>query len=92
MRIVLAASSLKYRNYNGLYLQIDFLKAALEENVLHMVGCILQHVDNKKLRDDASVALDILYGVYVSFDPRTVLEADLQDAAQRSRCEFADRL
>ena len=69
-------------------MQIDFLKAALEESVLDMVGCVLQHVENKRLREDASIALDILYGVYVSFDPRAVFDADLQDAAQRSRCEF----
>ena len=69
-------------------MQVDFLKAALEESVLDMVGCVLQHVEDKRLREDASIALDILYGVYVSFDPRAVFDADLQDAAQRSRCEF----
>lgn len=70
-------------------MQIDFLKAALEESVLDMVGCVLQHVENKKLREDASIALDILYGVYVSFDARAVFDADLHGAAQRSRCEYS---
>lgn len=56
-----------------------------------MVGCVLQHIEDKKLREDASIALDILYGVYVSFDPHAVYSADSQDAV-RSRYGYSANL
>jgi hypothetical protein len=66
-------------------MQVDFLKAALEENVLDIVGLVVQHIGGKKLKEDAHVALDVLYGIYTSFDPRSVLNAEARDLGQRRR-------
>lgn len=68
-------------------MQVDFLKTAFQENVLELVGLIAQHMGTKVLKADAPVMLDLLHGIFASFDPRSVLNAD--ESALLNRNKYA---
>jgi hypothetical protein len=55
---------------------VDFLRVALEENVLELVALITQHVAAPELKADAAVVLDALAHVYGRLSPRDVMLAD----------------
>lgn len=66
-------------------LQVDFLKVALQEHVLELVGLIAQHMGTKILKADTAVMIDLLHGVFSAFEPRSVLDADESVILDRSR-------
>lgn len=63
------------------------MKTAFQENVLELVGLIAQHMGTKVLKADAPVMLDLLHGIFASFDPRSVLNAD--ESALLNRNKYA---
>ena len=67
-------------------MQVDFLKVAVEENVLELVALITQHIGSAHLRCDAPVVLELLHDIYSVLNPKDVFGANEDLLLAHARC------